>query len=366
MIRRNVDYDHRLENLIARRTGHGDIFAKGVQFGTESELVKNAGARGIYEVYEKLGKQGSAVQYTAGAMAKVDPRYTEITFEQGERVRNQLEKWLEDAKSSCDFEYQGSVTNNTHIKRYSDIDLLVITRRFWTLEPPQVPLFPYAGNPVEDLTEVRTTSLGCLKEAFPTANIDSSGAKSISISGGSLRRKIDVVPANWYHTNQYANDQAKRFRAIQILDIKSGERMKNMPFMHNYLIQKRDERTNGGLRKVIRLMKSLKYDSGSVGLSSYDLSAIGYNMPETQLYTLPGCEIELLVLLKLFLDKVASSDDLRAELVVPDGSRRVFAPGHATIEGLRELQDEVDDLVAAVQKNLEKPFTKLAEARLDY
>ena len=134
---------------------------------------------------------------------------------------------------------------------HSDIDLLAITRRFRTLEPPQKPSCPYYGDPVADFLGIRSTSHRCLEKAFPTAEIDNNGTKSLTISGGSLSRKIDVVPANWYDTNRYAEMRAERYRAIQVLNVKSGERIVNMPFMHNYLIQELDRKTGGGLRKVI-------------------------------------------------------------------------------------------------------------------
>ncbi len=361
-----LDYDHRLQDLIARRTAPVEIKAKSTRFGQATVENQYYQASPIYEVYNQLGKEGSAIRYTVGAMARIDPRYTEITYEQGNRVKNQLDRTLLAKNASCDFEYQGSVTNDTHIKSYSDIDLLAITQRFWTLEPPQKPTHPYEGNPFDDLNEIRSISCDCLESAFPKAKVDSSGSKSISISGGSLSRKIDIVPANWYDTNQYAKMQAKRFRAIQVLDIKLGERVKNMPFFHNYCIMICNKRTVGGLCKVIRLMKSLKYDSDSISLSSYDLAAIGYNMPEPQLTTFPGGEVALLARLKTYLDSLKANPLLCTEMLVPDESRKVFEPGHATREGLDELRDEVDDLVDAVSQNLQKSFTKLFEARLVY
>src|SRR5262249_14386110 len=158
---------------------------------------------------------------------------------------------------------------------------------------------------------IRSTSYECLRETFPAAEVDDTGAKSVTICGGSLCRKIDVVPANWYDTNAYIRSRAKRDRAIQGLNIKTGERIKNTPFLHNYLIDLRDRNVGGGLRKVVRLMKSLKYDSENISLSSYDLVAIGYRMPEHQLRTVAGEEIGLLARLKSYLDRLAADAELR-------------------------------------------------------
>ncbi len=359
------DYERRLKSVIARRTAPIELMEKSASGLKEAAVVRYQ-ASPIYEVYNKLGREGASVRYTVAAMARLDPRYTEVTYEQGERVRKQLERAFSEAMVDCDFEYQGSVTNDTHIKSYSDIDLLCITRRFTTLEPPQVPKVPYSGNPVKDLTDIRVTGAEALRKSYPTAKVDDSGAKSVSIAGGSLSRKIDVVPANWYDTNQWSAYQAKRFRSIQVLDLKTGIRVKNSPFMHNYLIDQRDQAVFGGLRKVIRLMKSLRYDSGAISLSSFDLAAIGYNMPSEHLCTSPGGEIQLLYQLKLYLELLRRDKSLRDSLDVPDGSRRLFANGHATLDGLNELQDEVDDLVEAVRIDLSNSFKTLSNVNLSY
>lgn len=359
------DYEHRLQAVIARRTAPVEVLAKSASVLNEA-TVERYQASPTYEVYDKLSDEGTAVQYTVAAMARLDPRYTEITYEQGERIRKQLDRAFSAADFACDFDYQGSVTNDTHIKSYSDIDLLCITQKYTTLEPPQKPKYPYTGNPIMDLTDIRVTGTDALRKAYPKATVSDKGSKSISISGGSLSRKIDIVPANWYDTNQWATIQAKRFRAIQVLDLNTGERIINSPFMHNYLIDQKDRSVRGGLRKAVRLMKSLRYDCGAISLSSYDLAAIGYSMPEDQLTTFPGGEIPLLSRVKSYLDYLRNNKVYRELLDVPDGSRKIFARGHATMDGLNELQEEVDDLVEAVRKDLHQPFEELAQARLAY
>jgi hypothetical protein len=113
-------------------------------------------------------------------------------------------------------------------------------------------------------------------------------------------------------------------------------------------------------------MKSLRYDSGNVSLSSYDLAAIGYVMPEHQLLTAPGEELALLSRLKSFLDLLAEDDDFRGDMLVPDESRHIFVDGHATLAGLNELRGEVSDLVEAVCSDRQKSFGRLLEARVSY
>lgn len=358
-------YDQRLESLIARRTPIVPV-VKAARFAANAEqIVETFQASPVYEVYRKMTDHGSAVRYAVGAMQPVNPGYTKVTYGEGDRIQNQLEKALT-GNLKCQYEYQGSVTNNTHIKAHSDIDLLAIIQAFVTLELPQKPSSPYLGDPIEELRRVRSTSAEHLKSTFPKAKLDNSGGKAIAISGGSLRRKIDVVPANWYNTNAYASSQAKRFRAVQVLDVKNGKRFVNTPFMHNYRIMKKDERVRGGMRKATRLLKSLKYDSDAVDLSSYDIAALAYNMDDHELLTAPGLEIRLIVRTKVFLDEVARDSGLRETLMVPDESRCIFESGHATVEGLNQLRTEIDDLVYSIGRNLSKDFSKLEAARVGY
>lgn len=61
--------------------------------------------------------------YVRTAMKGVDVEYTKRSKDAGERVKDHLSKEL----TQVTFKYQGSVMTNTHIKSYSDIDLLTIS-----------------------------------------------------------------------------------------------------------------------------------------------------------------------------------------------------------------------------------------------
>ena len=87
-----VDYDRRLDSLIKRRTAPVELFAKSARTGGEAVAIDRYQASPTYEVYNRLGSEGSAVRYAVGAMARVDPKYTEVTYQQGDRVQSQLKR----------------------------------------------------------------------------------------------------------------------------------------------------------------------------------------------------------------------------------------------------------------------------------
>jgi hypothetical protein len=336
----------RLEKLGARRIDASLPFAK----------LLNESWRSI--------SQSESVRYVVGAMQPIDPDYTANTFAQGERVKNQLEKVL--LSPACDYKYQGSTTNDTHIKAASDIDLLVITGKYHALEPPQVPTVPYTGDTIQDLTTLRSDAEKTLRNAFPAATIDATGSKSISLVGGSLTRKVDVVPANWHNTVKFAETGHEFYRGVEIFDSHAKRRIPNSPFLHNAWIDHQDRQTQGGLRKAARLMKSLKYDSESIDLSSYDIVSIAFNIPPAAINVPKGHELQILNACHEYVTALSQNQTLRESINVPDGHRRVFAAGHASTKGLEQLKAELDKLSTDVLRENQRSFRKLAEARVAY
>lgn len=314
------------------------------------------------EAYRNIS-QSESVKYVVGSMQPIDPEYTKNTYKQAERVRSQLENRLTDR---CEYKYQGSVTNDTHIKAKSDIDLLVIIDKFYTVQSPQTPKSPYKGDPLQDLLDLRNEAERALEAAFSQARIDKSGTKSISIEGGSLTRKVDVVPSNWYHTNKYAESGNEIYRGVQILDKSVPTRLANTPFLHNAWIDHKDKNTQGGMRKASRLMKSLKYDSEDIDLSSYDIVSIAFNMLDESLSYPKGNELRILSSCLDFCKKLQSDANLRHSIEVPDGHRKIFCEGHATLSGLDQLTRELEQLANDVLRENQRSFRRLAEARVEY
>ncbi len=320
----------------------------------------------LNEAYASI-QEDDAVQYLVGAMEAVESSFTKNTYEEGNRVANQISTGLASESLKAEYEYQGSVTKNTHIKAYSDIDLLVLETRFYSLQPPQQPPNPYKGDPLQDLLQIRRICISHLKSAFPTATVDDSGPKSIKISGGSLARIVDIVPANWYDTNDYAEKKQKILRGVHVLDAHKKERQSDQPFIHGAWINYKDSNTQGSTRKLVRLLKSLKYDSEDrVTMSSYDIESLVFRMNDTQMQKPQGEEIPLAHACWLWLKTVEDSQQIRDELSVPDGKRKVFAEGNVTLAQLKSLRQELEGLLYDIDQGLKHSMRKLAEAKVKW
>src|SRR5688500_14398631 len=97
------------------------------------------------EVYKRLSRETPAIQYAVGAMQPIDEEYTKNTFAECDRVQAQLKEGFGTANLRVDFDHQGSVTNDTHIKAHSDIDLLTLEWRYVLVANP---VTPYTGDAI--------------------------------------------------------------------------------------------------------------------------------------------------------------------------------------------------------------------------
>lgn len=339
------DYTKRLDSLRKRRIDD-----------SESKSII-----GKYEVltesYEQL-KDTSTVKYVMGAMLPVSTQYTKLTLAEAERVQNQLSS-LKEKGYDIEFKYQGSVTNNTHIKAHSDIDILTLYLGFVNLEPPQIPSNPYKGNPVQDLCNLRDDSYVILRKAYPMAEIDNNGAKSISLQGGSLRRKVDVVASNWYDTLKYSQTKLDYYRGVMVLDYKEKKQILNTPFYHNKLLDEKDKATMTSFKRVIRLLKTIKADADvTINLSSYDISALIYHMENRDL-TIGKSPLLLIRKSLEFLRYVHQNQTFRSSLLVPDKSRSIFEPNRATNNDLMLLITELDGIYQDLLEDLKISGTNI-------
>ncbi len=307
-----------------------------------------------YENYRNLNAP-EAVKYIIGSMQPIDARYTERTIEQGKRVRDQLEKRL---ASGVEYRFQGSVLNDTHIKQHSDIDLLVFVEKFTFVKKPLTPKNPYQGDSVQDLRDLRSETKAALESAFPAVTVDDSGSRSIEMSGGSLARNVDVVPAAWLDTMEYDQTEDEVYRGVKVFNKTNGTFAANYPFKNAAEIDEKDRRCGGGMRKATRFLKTLKADSDAEMPSSYDLASIAWNMPDESLsYGMPW-DLKIFFGCRDFVRRLVEDTEFRGSLYVPDGSRKVFANGHTTVDQASALLADIEQLASQISHSVEAHITR--------
>lgn len=347
-----ANYAQKLANMRNRRRGLDSVasLSKSLSFSLDAAALR--------EAYEDRATT-EAVKYALGAMQELEAKYTKISIEEGSRVRDQLNAGLTAVGIPATFDWQGSVPLNIHIRFASDIDLLVLHGAFVTIDwagTRASSYGTYSGSVLNDMLALRRHCESILDRKFPAANVVKTGAKSISISGGSLQRKVDVVPSHWHDTVAYQQSGAKHDREVKILNKDELTLITNRPFLHMQRIEEKDARTNGGAKKVIRLLKNLKKDSvQDIKVTSYDIAALVWHMDDNALRKPFYLELSLVAETQKYLKVLVENPGYAKTLDVPDRSRKIIDTQEKLLS-LHQLKAEVDELAVDLAREINPLF----------
>lgn len=338
-------FDERLARLRTRRMDEQNAILKSQGFG---------------EAYEKR-TSNKATRYALGAMQEVDPRSTQISLEEADKVERNLTDGLKAEYLYPDFRLQGSVPLNVHIRGASDVDLLVIEGVYLKRELCQISLRSYSpysgrGTLVDDVLYLRSKSEDVLERRFWGATVDKTPAKSIQLSDGGFRRKVDVVPANWLDTAGYQQTLEEAKRGVQIVNKYTREHISNYPFVYISEIKSKALQTNEGARMGIRLAKSIKNDAeADIGLSSYDIGSLIYHCPNEYITHQVARDLMVLSGVEQWFDELSRDYTRASSLMTPDGTRRIL-DGKEKWDGLVKLSSELTELARSVERELASPY----------
>lgn len=290
-------------------------------------------------------------KYLIGSMEPVSSQQSDIVQRTGERVKNQLEPYLNDEGLYPDFDFQGSVTNNTHIKLNSDIDLIVASGTFFTrIEGAFASLPPFTRNTTQTIFTLRTKCSDGIKSGFPAAIVKEK-AKCIGVSGGSLQREVDVVPCNWIKNKNYERTRLKMYLGIRVLDVEANTWVDNFPFLHNALLDDKDKQTAGNLKRIIRLLKTLREDADiNIDVSSYDICGLVYSFNADSIISKPYENHFAFLERFLFYSKGLETNALmRLMITVPNNTRMLFSEDGLKVAELKKLNSELNEVLDDVR-----------------
>ncbi|SFM63677.1 hypothetical protein SAMN05428949_0258 [Chitinophaga sp. YR627] len=302
------------------------------------------------------------VEYVRYAMNAVEPAYTQRSKDAGERVKTHL---TSGGITDAIFRYQGSVMTDTHIRGYSDIDLLVISDKFYSWDSAGVSralnesynyqtaqvqklqyetnIGGYSGNALDDLYQLRINSETILSQKYSVC--DTSKPKSIRINNKDLKRDVDVVIANWYDDVVSIINNKGDNRGIQVYNKHEHVKGKvDYPFVSIERVNTKSAETSGRLKKMIRFLKNIKAKSGLViDLSSFDCNAICYDIQvaKYQYSTFYQLVPVLYQQLKRLVDDVNAANSLKSV----DGREYIFLGKPDKIQSLKNLMTEIDAIL---------------------
>lgn len=329
--------------------------------------------KSITESLQRIPQKGIFL-YVKKAMLGVDPEYTRLSKEAGQKVREKLEREL----SEVSFEYQGSVMTNTHIRGYSDIDLLAISEKFYTfdrdginstlnnmqkvvnLDRSQVGRLQRAvqgggyTRSLLDLRELRIDSEQILNRQY--TYVDDTKPKSIKVSLTNPKREVDVVIAGWYKNADYYISDDKTQKGIKVFvkgktQYEDSQLPPDYPFLSIARINTKDSGVNGRLKRMIRFLKTIKADSGrsdQIKLFSFDFNAICYDI-DAHKYADKNY-LDLVEVVVSQLAKLANNSAKRNALMSVDGRESIFrnrdgSENTEKVESLKLIIHEVNKLL---------------------
>ncbi|MEV5456659.1 hypothetical protein, partial [Streptomyces sp. NPDC052535] len=125
----------------------------------------------------------------------------------------------------------------------------------------------------------------------------------------------------------------------------------NLPFLYLRRLRERDDETWGGLKKAIRLCKTLKADAISDGktvdISSYDIASALWNAAAGSLQAGIVKELSILAATTDYFVYLVANPAYAETLQTPDGSRKVFDT-QAKLDAAAVLAQELLELSRAV------------------
>lgn len=305
------------------------------------------------------------------SMKAVDDNYTRITKEAGDNAKQHLDRDLVNKT----FRYQGSVMTNTHIRGHSDIDLLVITDKFYSYDLNSINQIlenvnvkssyrnesitrlenqksgsSYSGNSLEDLGKLRSDSESTLSRIYSVCEINK--PKSIRITNLNLRRDVDVVIANWYDDVKSVINDKNDYRGVQVYNkLLHSQGKIDYPFLSIKRVNERSSYTNGRLKKMIRFLKNVKAHSGhNLSLSSFDFNAITYDIATSDYMSKTYYELVKVVYDQL--KSICNNSNHSDKLTSVDDREYIFRYNPEKLEELRIILNEVE----SIKNDLDKTY----------
>ncbi len=305
-------------------------------------------------------------KYVKMAMSAVDDRYTAITKEAGERVKNHLK--TEQQEMNVTYRYQGSVMTNTHIKGASDIDLLTFTNKFVSTEIFEIrkilqdsnsslkynsfewsklrnyanDFSRYEGDSLQDLRDLRASNEKIMRYWYDVCDCNKS--KAVHIYNKNLKRDVDIVTASWQDRIPYVLNSDEKYRGVSIYNKeKNCTESPSCPFLAIDNINTCSAYTNGRLKQMIRFLKNVRTDSDKkIDLTSFEINAVCYSIPPDSYRNM--YYLDMVPVLWKYMYRLLDDEQQLLQIKSVDGTEYVFQKNRNRISELVKLRNEVWDI----------------------
>ena len=185
---------------------------------------------------------------------------------------------------------QGSYANNTNVRTQSDVDIAVVQEEVFQTEYRTIGDYIQSDADYKFITAPQADKSfkdevqECLSNRFGK-DVERKN-KSIKVHGNTYRKDADTVPCRRYR--DYRNDYSKNpdnYIGGIVIKADDGERIINYPEQHIANGRKKNNDTNYYYKKMVRILKKMRYLMGdnkyssADDVSSFGLESLLWNLP---------------------------------------------------------------------------------------
>ena len=280
--------------------------------------------------------------YSLESMAEIDPSYAYKAFHLAKRIQEKLSKELANRKYNVDFRYQGPIQTETNIVLYGDMELMVVAESVYS-EPWKI---------VKNLT---MEMMDILTQGSIYQRVDNSDKMKVRIQTIKPSCEITILPALWLDNKEYKESKREIDRGITEFNLLRKTKRRYLPFKHIARINAKDDKTNGGLKRVIRLLRSLVNDSEiNIDLTPQEIESIMYAIPEKQLIHDSKKSLALLNIAFAQLSRLSQDLSYLQKLITPSEKELVFGRKAYKQAEIRRLKENLDELIKDLSEDLKK------------
>lgn len=276
-----------------------------------------------------------AVRYCMESMCEVDQGYTYKVYANTRRIENEIGKSLNAQGVRFEVRYQGPLRTETHVRLYGEVDMLVILDE----KASSKDVFGLGQHIREVLSGQGHQS------------VDYGDGLRIQVVTQKPACKINLIPASWINNPQYLDKKNEIYRGIAFYNFKAKTKKKTLPFLNMARINMKDQDTNGGYKKVIRLLKTLCIDQ-SVSLNTYELAGLIYKIDDEKLICPEKNDLLCLMAVNNYIGQLLGDQKAFEVLLSPSEKELVFGASAEKRDAVSKLHSSLDKLVGDLKGHL--------------
>ncbi|MEQ9405732.1 MAG: hypothetical protein RIM99_19230 [Cyclobacteriaceae bacterium] len=281
-----------------------------------------------------------SVKYALESMLEIDVSYAYKVYYNSRRIHEIISRELSKREVEVEYRYQGALKTFTNILLYGDVEIIVLKKN-------------PSDRPHQDIQRLSAELMDILSGDHNFKSLDYSDKTRIRIIAQKPTCEIDILPSVWVDTGEYKKTRNEIYRGIVEFDFINRKVKKYLPFLNIARFNAMDQRTDGNLRSLSRVLSTLKKDcEDQVDLRDSEVNALLYAIPEEDLKVERSHILSLLPVAEQQLQNLVVDDEYFREIVSPSKMERVFASRPEKKDELNKLLLSLQTLIKDIKKDL--------------